>query len=919
MLISAIRAYARHRVSEAFRYICHEAKKLAMQPVKRFILSSLCLGFGVILFSQNLISNAGFEEGSNAWIFGTWGGPIANFSATTEEAQEGTQSMKIEVQSTDTEAGKVFIRQQALVLDPTKVYTASFQVLSHSGQSESINLQLYSHPNIGSSDWGIAWQENEISFQGDGEWHAFSFQFTPTTVAGSPDINSLGYMFGFARNANTFYLDNVSLTPETEEPPTETRRYHVSKAGSDDNPGTAEEPFLTLGKAAALIRPGDTCIIHEGTYEETLRPATSGQDGYPIVFQAADNEKVIITAMQALNGWTQDEGAVYKTTVDWDLGQKNFVMNGNTACDLARWPNNTDGDPFTLNSLRNTGGSGEDVQFEAFLTHSEIPNWNWGNGGSLLFYGDRPGSGWTTWKAFITSSSQGRVNFDLDKNPSWIRTFHPPADRGDYFLEGIREALDYQNEWYFDPGSQTLYLQLPGGVAPADGEVNMRRRIMTVDLNGRNFIEVKNLALFGGGVEINGSNNVLEGVSIFYGNYTRGVVNGFNAQSQSVHIKGGNSNRIERCEIAFGAATGIWDSGNGTHILNSNLHDFNFIGDYDGVIMARGGSGTVIKHNKIARAGRDAIQIVSKNSEVAYNDVTQSNLIADDCGLLYTLGPGLNMEIHHNWFHDIASRGSLKKATGVYLDNDAGNVSLHHNVIWNTEWSSVQINWNGTNIDVFNNTLWDGSAAMGAWHLAGTAFSNVRVWNNLTNKNSLEPQSDKQNNLVITNGVDPFNDAPNGDFTLQPGVSAIDYGRVIDGITDGYVGASPDAGAYESGVPAWVPGIDWEAKFGPTGLGCYGLPGENCENVTNTQEIEIATAKVFPNPISVGQLTVELPEHLGEKVSWTLYSLDGIPIRAGQQVLFENLRLRMSHLTTGIYILKVQTKVKTYNAKIIRL
>lgn len=890
-----------------------------MQSAKRIILSTFFLGLVTIVFSQNLISNAGFEQGSTAWIFGTWGGPSANFSTTTEEAQEGTQSMKIEVQSTDTEAGKVFIRQQSIILDPTKTYTAAFKVLSHSGQSESINLQLYSHPNIGSTGWGIAWQENTITFEGDGQWHSFSFQFTPNTVAGSPDFNNQGFMFGFARNANTFYLDNVSLTQEAEEPPTATRVYHVSKSGSDDNPGTAEEPFLTLGKAASLVQRGDTCIIHEGTYEETLRPATSGQVDFPIVFQAAANEKVIITAMQALSGWTQDEGAVYKTTVDWDLGQKNFVMNKDVACDLARWPNNEDGDPFTLNSLRNTGGSGEAVEFGAYLTHSQIPNWDWGNGGSILFYGDRPGSGWTTWKAFITSSSAGRVNFDLNKNPAWIRTFHPPADRGDYFLEGIREALDYQNEWYFDPSNKTLFLQLPGGVAPVDGEVSMRRRNLTIDLNGRNFIEIKNLALFGGGVEINGSHNVLEGVSVFYGSYTRGVVSGFNAQSQSVHIKGGNANRIERCEVAFGAATGIWDSGHGTHILNSNLHDFNFIGDYDGVIMARGGSASVIKYNTISRAGRDAIQILNKNSEVAFNDLTQSNLIADDCGLLYTLGPGLDMEIHHNWFHDIASRGDLKKATGVYLDNDAGNVSVHHNVIWNTEWSNIQINWNGTNIDVFNNTLWNGSAAMGAWHLAGTAFSNVRVWNNLTNKNSLEPQSDKQNNLIITNGTDPFNDSANGDFTLKAGVQAIDYGRVIDGITDGYVGANPDAGAYERGAEVWVPGIDWYAPFGPTGLGCYGLPGENCENVTATREIPAETVKVFPNPITFGQLTVELQEHVGEKISWWMHSISGQPIQKGSDILLENLHIRMTQVPPGVYLLRVKTADKHYQAKVIRL
>ena len=868
--------------------------------------------------ATNILTNPGFEEGNTSWATGSWGGPSGSFAATTTEAYEGLQSMEVVVQSTATEAEKVFLRQEGLMLDLTKTYTISFQVLSHSEQTESINLQLYSHQNIGSTGWGLAFIENEINFEGDGEWHAFSFDFTPSVVAGAPDFNSLGLMFGFARKANTLYIDQVALTMEAVDPPTTSKVYHVSKQGSDDNPGTEAQPFLTISKAAALVQAGDTCIIHAGTYEETLRPAKSGQEGFPIVFQAAENEKVIITAMQALNGWVRDQGVIYKTTVDWDLGQKNFVMNGSTACDLARWPDNTDGDPFTLNSMRNTSGSGEDVASNAFLTHSAIPDWDWSNGGSILFYGDRPGSGWTTWKAFIKSSSAGRVGFDLNKNPSWIRTFHPPIDRGDYFLEGIKEALDFQNEWFFDATTNTLYIQLPNGVAPEDGVVSMRRRDLTVDLNGRNFIEINNLAVFGGAIEISGSNNKLYGVSSFYGNYTRGVVSGFHADSRSVFIKNGNNNRIEKCEIAFGAGTGIWDSGTRTKISNSYIHDFNFLGDYDAALMSRNGAESIIENNVIARAGRDAIQLLNKGSKVAYNDLYQSNLIADDCGLIYTLGPDLNMEIHHNWLHDIQSRGNLSKATGIYLDNDAGDALVHHNVIWNTEWSSIQINWNGTNLAIFNNTLWDGSAAMGAWHKEGTAFSNVRVWNNLTNKNSLEPQSDQQNNLVITNDSDPFNQSANGDFSLKPGSPAIDFGRIIEGITDGYLGSAPDAGAYESGQEPWLPGIDWETRYGPTGLGCYGLPGENCENVTSVEIISYREAQIYPNPIAGNQLNVIFEEDHDTLATWEIYALGGQLFSRGKTTLFEQIKLDISNLTGGVYLLKIQTPTRIYNARFIR-
>jgi len=40
-------------------------------------------------------------------------------------------------------------------------------------------------------------------------------------------------------------------------------------------------------------------------------------------------------------------------------------------------------------------------------------------------------------------------------------------------------------------------------------------------------------------------------------------------------------------------------------------------------------------------------------------------------------------------------------------------------------------------------------------------------------------------------------------------------GRQITGITDGFIGSSPDAGAYEYGQPMWKAGIDWDPVLGP--------------------------------------------------------------------------------------------------------
>ncbi|MFC4097336.1 T9SS type A sorting domain-containing protein [Euzebyella saccharophila] len=615
---------------------------------------------------------------------------------------------------------------------------------------------------------------------------------------------------------------------------------YVAKNGDDTNDGSLENPYLTLNKAASVAVAGDVVFIREGTYEETLAPLHSGSAGQPIIFQSFPGERVIISAMEALSGFTQEGGAIYKKTIPFSsLGQQNFVTHQETALDFARWPNKTNTDPFALGSIRNTGGSGGEVVNDAFLLEASIPGIDW-TGGAVWFYGDKPGSGWLAWKREITSSSAGRVNFDLttNQNENWVRTFHAPADLGDFYLEGVKGALDYQNEWFFDETSSTLYVQLPNGTAPADGSVQMRRRLETINLKDKSYIEIRNIAVFGGTINMEDSstwwgtnanskttNNILYGVTSLYGDHTQAITNSSRSNKANITLQGSN-NRIEKCEIAFNSSAGLVVRGNNHQILDNYIHDFNFYGLYDGPLVVRGINNSLIKNNTVLRGGRDAIQYNGTNNEFAFNDVSQSNLVADDCALFYTVGAQYTTEIHHNWFHDTASSGKKYKAAGVYLDNDAAGFVVHHNVIWNTEWTNLQINWNGTDIDIFNNTLWNGSEVMGAWHKEGTAFSNVRVWNNLGKDDNWEPQSNKQNNLVVNASV--FNDIKASDFYLKPGSNPIDQGREIAGITEGFSGDKPDVGAYEFGGAYWTAGISWNPKFGPSGIGCYGLPGEDC-------------------------------------------------------------------------------------------
>jgi hypothetical protein len=175
--------------------------------------------------------------------------------------------------------------------------------------------------------------------------HGMNSNLYKTTIMRNLNLIFTGLMMGLL-------LMSCSSSNEAQT------EFYVSPEGSDSNPGTISKPFLTLEKAASVAKAGTTVILREGVYEEILKPAYSGDEGQPIVFKSYEGEKVILTAMENLEGWEIDEGEVYKTSVEWDLGQENMLLAEGVVCDIARWPNNTDGNIFSMNGLRNDGGSG---------------------------------------------------------------------------------------------------------------------------------------------------------------------------------------------------------------------------------------------------------------------------------------------------------------------------------------------------------------------------------------------------------------------------------------------------------------------------------------------------------------------------------------------------------------------------------
>ena len=87
-----------------------------------------------------------------------------------------------------------------------------------------------------------------------------------------------------------------------------------SAQASDENPGAADRPLKTIGKAAALAMPGDGVTVRPGIYRESVHLKRSGTTEAPIVFQAEKLGPVVVSGADIITGWTkvEDDPPIYR-------------------------------------------------------------------------------------------------------------------------------------------------------------------------------------------------------------------------------------------------------------------------------------------------------------------------------------------------------------------------------------------------------------------------------------------------------------------------------------------------------------------------------------------------------------------------------------------------------------------------------
>ncbi|OGV73059.1 MAG: hypothetical protein A3K19_00935 [Lentisphaerae bacterium RIFOXYB12_FULL_65_16] len=575
--------------------------------------------------------------------------------------------------------------------------------------------------------------------------------------------------------------------------------YYVSPTGKDKLDGAQTRPFATIQRAALIMEPGDTCIIHGGMYQETVRPLNSGTEGKPIVFRAYSGERVIMAGATDLTKWQPADGALWKVGGMGDMGQNNQVFLAGRQIPEARWPDANQIDPLKPQTAR-VDDCGKDWVICKTIP-DKFPD-DFFTGATIWVLAGRK---WTSWTSRVRGYVAAEKKLIIDPISDQAATFH--TGPGECFLSGVKNLLDHPWEWIFD-GGNGLLLFPPLGVEPDNCLAYAKTRHLAFDLYKRSYIHIQGIEVQCASIRLTeSSHSRLENIRVTYVSQTRGGNTDYSPEEESGIVVQGNYNVIRDCEIGYSSGNGIHLSGARNQVVNCWIHHTNSLGSFDAPIRMAGRE-NLISHNTIHDAGRDGILVSGTGHQIQYNHIYNTGRICHDSGILYAVNKdGESTEIHHNWLHDNLSPGL---GVGVFLDRYCANYIVHHNVIWGTLQEGLRLNKIQNFTLVANNTVFGGLAEWGRPH--SDDMYGVRVCNNLfTAPVASQPDIRLASNLMNIE----VQDVAARDFRLKENSPAIDAGIPIPGITDGFAGKAPDCGAYETGVEPWVCGHDFSASPDP--------------------------------------------------------------------------------------------------------
>jgi hypothetical protein len=640
--------------------------------------------------------------------------------------------------------------------------------------------------------------------------------------------------------------------------------WHVSPTGDDANAGTSpESAFATLSHAASVVAPGDSLILHAGTYRESLSISITASELTPLTIRAAQSgsqpEPVVISGFDLVEpgesgtgSWELHTGQVWKIQLPagWGLALgRNLIQVDGEVLRPARWPDAADPLGFDRRDMAEAAGGSVDTGSAGGLDPAlagMVPAYGQNNLYSgtyvdpeLTAFAENAWTGahvdlcaghnWWAKTGVVTGNSADSLDFQYQFASDWNPELDTPGDGDRYALWGHLLALDSPGEFFLDvhglngPAGM-LYLWLLDGGSPVGRDVGVLRRETVVDLGGSAHVNLINLNIEGGALMTgaSSSHNTFDGLEIDFGSLNRNSL--INGAGRAVWLRG-DAHVFRNGRVGNSFRRTIEVSGTGIIVENTVLHDA-----AEHLLTLGGATGGTFRHNTAFRSGNTAIDIGAFSSLIELNHVYNAGMRITDIATLNTWNAGDmgGTEIRYNWVHsNLAPRDAGRSwwgGQGIRLDSGGSpdgcsNALIHHNVVWGntassaiTVWglTSGMVNYGDAQVRVYQNTVDSKLVLGGSGSVAGQDWRRNIGWG-FENSTGGSIGAIIQENLFIEEELagnlsgDPgFVSPVNHNYRLRPDSPAFDTGTAIPGITE--TGPAAYLGAYNPDAAPWWPG-----------------------------------------------------------------------------------------------------------------
>ncbi|KQC28690.1 right-handed parallel beta-helix repeat-containing protein [Flagellimonas eckloniae] len=575
--------------------------------------------------------------------------------------------------------------------------------------------------------------------------------------------------------------------------------YYVDGNTDRSGDGSKNSPFKTIQEAADIMKPGDVCFIKEGIYFETIVPVNSGTKSTPIVFRPlSKNDKVIITGLDEVPStlWEKDSKNLFKAKIEMGLNHENQVFMNEKVMIEARWPNT--GEDLLKPTLDVMDANTTPVN----ILDSRLPNYDY-TGAHVWIHA---GAHWRNWTTKVIGFGKGSLEIENIAPGKGSTSWHVAKEGEEFFVFGCKDALDTDNEWFYDTKDESLYIYRSNGKTP-DKSIYIKKRMNAFDLKDKAFIHVKDIEIRAATINMNTESSHIEmdGLKVYYPYHSSQANIYFGQQiDKGIPIMGKHC-VLRNSEVAYTSGCGVALYGESNQVINSYIHDTDYIGSYASCVQLRG-TNNVISHSTLRRSGRTVIDYAGMHKAlIQYCDMSESGMLTSDLGLTYgNVIEGGNSEVRYNWLHDNMDENL---DMGLYYDHGTQNIISHHNVVWGVGFGALHINHYAYYHLVYNNTF---SAEQHGFESAwGNKYPpdlhGCRFFNNIFSASA----SITADNYAWGNNLIGYKDLIDNKY-LPENSPAIDNGIVLAGINEDFKDEAPDIGAYETNGPKWKVGHDFD-------------------------------------------------------------------------------------------------------------